>query len=42
MAITDIAVEVGYNSYVTFSRAFLHRKGFSAGVFRSLKANNAL
>lgn len=37
MPITDIAAEVGYNSYVTFTRAFIQRKGINASSYRKLK-----
>jgi AraC-like DNA-binding protein len=39
MPITDIAAEVGYNSYVTFTRAFIQRKGINASSYRKLKSS---
>lgn len=37
MPITDIAAEVGFNSYVTFTRVFFQRKGINASSYRKLK-----
>ena len=34
LSITEVAVEVGYESYETFARAFRKRRGMSAASWR--------
>ena len=38
LSITEVAMDVGYESYETFARAFRQRRGMSAGRWRKLAA----